>query len=1631
MPTKTDRILSYLPGTFQALPRPTALYSLVNAFGVELLHGENSLAAVMQAHWVDHADRFSEDIVDLAKIAALYGLTPRPDESVEEFREHLKRYIRIFLEGTVTVQGILRITAQALGVSIADDYADMDTWWTRNTDSLITSMARGDDAVEMLFGTRNKMAFGNPAQTAFVIGSIDLSSGVDLNSSNKLKLKVNKLAPIEINLIAGINEPDKINLDSLITSINNISNEKLGFDIAKAQNNRLFLSSPTTGANSQLELQAVDADATSSILGILPRVFNGTTATSATVTGLSNLENGIDLSNEHFLRLIIDNTQLAEIDCAGPIPENTTLDQVRDAINNAFDFELASHDGQYITLLSSGSGFSSSIGFQQAAAQDAKNQLFGAVNSVHTGKDAQAARIESSRDLRLGVDLSKQFNIRVIMDGLNAVTINCAGADSANTQLPEIVLAINSALGREGDVASQNGRYISLQSSVVGINSQIEFRVPNNDATEIIFGIGPRKFKGQNAKAARFDGEQINLDENGHLDISARRFLKLAIDGGSAQIINLAQQLMNQNLDPRKADLVTVANAINQAVNATIATQANGHLQLTSPSTGAASQLSVSPIEEVIERQFVTRAVITDEASQAIFGFVEKQATGTAATAARLIGTRDLSHGVDLRDSAYISLSLDNQTPVDINCAGKRPRATLLAEIVANINQQLASGVASDDGKHLLLTSQLTGSDSHITFATPRSNDALDTVMGIAPGTFRGSAASRVNFVGIINVAQSIDLSTASHIKLVTDGDAVEIDCAGNNPESTLASEIVNNINLALISQDLKPIASFDGAHILLTSNSSGQQSRIDFETATTGADATMLIFGINPPRQYQGQEAKPAKITGITELDTPSNLEQARFLNLSINGQTAVIVDCAAQAEDAKTVGLGDIITAINDSFDQPVASTQDGIHLVLTSPSSGINSQISVDAHSSSDARTLLFGDDVLEDTQGSLFQPATITGEIDLLSPADLSERRNIRLVVNNSAPLDIDVGGVAPATTFLDEIIQAINSVIPGLASGTDEDKLRLTAPISESDSHLTLLPLRHLEMIEYPPGFKASPVKRVQHGDSWSINNSGVTETIANIQLVPTQGSFGSQLVNLTHGSYLRILTELSSNETLNIGLNSQGYLDAELYLNDGTTRKLSPKELSVGLISQQALLPTENEWFLRLDKDGNKILQLNNPLANNTVVLRGKTAVQHDISVTVRESDLSENLLPLETSVYFIGRMQQLQGDFSLLDSNDNLIAELQVTSDIDLSTFVDKVVKVTGSFFVDTTPVLRVSKLVVLFDLVLSSLSDDSDLIQEEYKNITIGEGDNRDDSLVKIITTQSELIFANEFNSASFLTLPQGKSDWLYMECISSRFDKALFDVNNFAGGLCHEQGVFNASRFANAPPENSVAVFATSKPGKGHAVDVKFTWSEHQAGAFTVNLPDDLPKRFGGRFNESRFSHSNESAELYPNTVTEPKDDDMFLVSLIENGNTDAGLAASLLVNAEVVDFVPLGWAAVSIPLRKPSFLTLGTASAPAKIYLTEEGLDGFIEIRAREAGPWGNEIAITSRLCGPAIYEFAVHFQSARFENARQTVLGRPLAVLTNESLKPGPVGILQAKATGIQADVSRDRTGNPC
>ena len=137
----------------------------------------------MQSHWVDHADRFAAIMADLPAFAALYGLAPRDDEDVEEFRAHLKRYVRTFSAGHRHGAGPaahLRRRARprdrrrrARRVVAAPARRDHD------------HAARLDDAATLVFGAAPLSARGSDPLPAAVRGP-DLGAGVDVRAAGRL-----------------------------------------------------------------------------------------------------------------------------------------------------------------------------------------------------------------------------------------------------------------------------------------------------------------------------------------------------------------------------------------------------------------------------------------------------------------------------------------------------------------------------------------------------------------------------------------------------------------------------------------------------------------------------------------------------------------------------------------------------------------------------------------------------------------------------------------------------------------------------------------------------------------------------------------------------------------------------------------------------------------------------------------------------------------------------------------------------------------------------------------------------------------------------------------------------------------------------------------------------------------------------------------------------------------------------------------------------------------------------------------------------------------------------------------------------------------------------------------------------
>lgn len=1667
MPTNTDRILGYLPHTFLTTGRETVLYAVTEPFGNELLFGMNSLAEILLSHWVDFADKGAESIDDLAELAKLYGLAPLREEdlktfraevespkkyvrshtayqdsleSVEEFREHLKHYVRTFLEGTVTVQGVLRISAEALGLRIADETESLDRWWTRRRDEIVIVEPREDDASGQLRFER-QLARGVPERPAQVIGTVNLKDGIDVTGPSILRLRIDGADQDEIDLAQRLALPAHLSLQQIVEKIN----EDPRPQIATADHSRLKLVAPQIGPLTTMEIVGGVNDVAPRLLGLAPRTFHGTAATAAELVGAVDLHEGADLSVDHFLRLEI-NGHAAEIDCGDS--SSTSLTDLEAAINQAFQTlgAVASDDGKHLIVTSPTKGFNSTITVQAPAAQNAAPLIFGVTSAFKSGRNEQPARVTSPRDLRGGIDLSDRANVQLRIDAGPSITINCAGIDPARTARIEIAAAINEAIGTE--LANVTERSISLTSPTVGSDSAIVFgSAPVGDAASDIFGVESLVFESHPAAKARLASHLV-LTRSGGFNPWAQNILSLGVDGAAPIEINLRRaakpfpQFNNVSTDDfvegfESVTLDDLVELINKSANENIAATDGTRLLLNSPSVGGASSLEINSLETTRRSRFVTRATVTDEATSAIFGFTDLDARGAGATSARLSGDRDLSQTVDLTKKRLLRVKIDEYPATEIDCAGGRPRATALAELVKQINDALGhvssdlNNVATADGKHLRLTSPSQGAESMVALETPRG--ALDKLLGVEPGRFHGEDAVAVRFISPVDLSAGIDLDPNAALKLGFDKHgAEEISLAGPAPNHQTILDITSKINTKLKTN----IAGTDGKHIVLTSPKQGADSELVF-AVPSGQDATHAIFGIAAPRSYQSKAASRARIKGSPDLSAARDLRASRFLSLSVDSAPARDIDCAAKATSAEAVTLDEVVESINSEVKKGGVAhnvaTHDGTHLILTSPTEGAHSQLAVQAYAAGDAREALFGQ-VPAVNNGADATPASITGKVTLLAPVNLARRSLLRVAVGAGRPRDIDVGGKAPEKTFLDEIVTAINRVFPNLASATDDDHLKLTSQIAGEESRVSVLPLRFIEISEYQPRLrylltddltppKPVPVLSVRHGDYWPVQNDGAADTFAEIRIKAPQGTVGPTIVNGAIGWSVRLFSVIGVGETARLSCGDEGNLRAEITSGSGVTRALDPSEIVVGPLGSQARVPTRRAWTLVGELGAPATLQLNNPNATAIVLLRA----QHPrdlISVNVAESEPNDPQPSAADGeiIRLVGRLRTCQTGFQLVDQNGNPIAQLRAGPRIDLEAEVGRVIRIIGSLHEGTPPLLIVRSLVRMFDVTIERTLPGS--LPETYSRVTIGEGVADMDSLVLRINADSAdskastVVRAEELNKADILNLPRGQTTFRYLDCVGSRFDQARFDRARFPDGVCSERGIFDVSRF-QVPSERVNAVF-TSEPLLDPPVAIDFRWQNFQPGTFTVNLPADLPPRFGARFNETRFSQTKDGAELFANALAEPVKDPRFLVKLI----SDHG---SHFVTAEVVDQVPLGWTEELMPFRKPKFLSLGKSDQPARLYLSEKGLVGFIKLEAKTEGAWGNEIAVSARPTKQtAIYDVSIIYRGGCFENARSIVMGQPLPELGQALIQPGPVGVLQAKAAGVMAAITRDR-----
>ncbi len=357
-----------------------------------------------------------------------------------------------------------------------------------------------------------------------------------------------------------------------------------------------------------------------------------------------------------------------------------------------------------------------------------------------------------------------------------------------------------------------------------------------------------------------------------------------------------------------------IVQIINKAPRPKIASRHGPYLELASPSTGSTSKL------EIING--------AHDAASRLLGLAPRSYHGAEATAARYLGTVDLSTPADLTNERYLRIEIDNTHLEEIDCAGTDAAHTTLGQIRDKINKAFPGlSVADHDGARLILTSPTKGSASCVSVRSLQAQRDAQPARADSARDLRGR----------------IDLSERANIRLQIDrGTPVDINCAGLEPDKTERVEIVAAINKALGA--VAAIITERG--ISVRSPSTGPASGIVFEQPAKD-DATFDIFGIGP-LIFRGSGPAVARLTAAPSLsDDGVDLRANYFLSMAVDGGPPVEIDFRQAAADYKeltALPLQKLAEHINQAFGGAQILSTDGQHLFLTSTRSGGVSKLEV---------------------------------------------------------------------------------------------------------------------------------------------------------------------------------------------------------------------------------------------------------------------------------------------------------------------------------------------------------------------------------------------------------------------------------------------------------------------------------------------------------------------------------------------------------------------------------------------------------------------------------------------------------------------------------------------------------------
>jgi hypothetical protein len=1162
---------------------------------------------------------------------------------------------------------------------------------------------------------------------------------------------------------------------------------------------------------------------------------------------------------------------------------------------------------------------------EMRAGEDAAMRLFGVDEAEVRGTPPGPARLVGLRDLSAGADLSAGGTLQIAVDGDEIAIVDVAGADPRATTPWEAARAINAALGV--NVASHDGRTLSLTSLDAGEEASVVISTPEGDAADALLGLAPPVHKGIEARPAAIIGQRDHAPSGGValIDLRGARYLRVALDGQMPVEVDCAGP------DIAATTLDEARDAINAALGAEVASHDGHRLTLTSPTSGRASrvELPAAPAEDA-------RAKLLGDGARS-------QGRGADAAPGRFVGRADLSATVDLTTRRMLRLQVDGGAEQEIDCAGDQPDATAASEIVARINGALAAPVAATDGRRITLTSLTSGPDSRIE-VLPTSDpdvDATEIILGVAPRTVLGTPPDRAVLTGL-PVEEPLDLRRLRKLWLGVDGgELLQIDIAGADPARTTLQEVADRINDAAGTTVALPL---DG-RLVLQSPTTGAESaivlrapverrpRFFYTRGRVRDDAATQLFGF-VAGEAEGRLPEPARLTGTVDLSRGADLRVGHTLLIQLDDRDPKEIFVANPARPLVTT-LDHIVQVINgpDGFDAPVASVRDG-RLELTSVVEGPSGRVAFGISSASDAGELILGLPQGSEARGRAADVVTFVGMGDLARGLDIRETFRLRLGVDERpvAEVDLSAGWPEGSPPILSpaQVAIAINQALGADYASHDGRRIVVTSRRAGEASRVTIelagendataavfglaegrsyqgqeatqarllgtVPLgegvqlgarRHLsleidgELVadvdcagkDTGPTALADLVKRINARAGRPV--AGELEGKLAI-LSPSRGAGSSVVLRVSHAADARAAL---MGDAPAEALGAAG-TPAELR---GTARLTRPVDLS-------------RRSLIRLRLDGGETHEIDcagetpgrtfadEIVAKLDAVLPGAATIDAEQHLVIRAARRVELLAQRHFTLYEFAPApartpdQELRFGATWEVESASIRAEpaawtLRSLSGVDRPRLTNR----------DSGAWVMVDA-VIPAGFTLHVRVDDEGALRawEEAPGRPTRDLGDRVRAGMGASAEPPETVARAV---AAALSLAAGRSRWLYTDCYGDRYNAAYFGRRprrgrqralgvvpaHFAGGeTCHAPGVFNQSRFYDSDQPGTETVFGTREAQARPQAVTWFSYASHRAGQFELELPADLPPQFGGRFNQARFAARGAPELPEPNVV-----------------------------------------------------------------------------------------------------------------------------------------------------------------